>query len=206
LVDARAAGVDPRTVGRSLARAVDLFRGEFLSGFYLAHNATFEGWQLEEQESLRLGQVSALQRLVEIHGALGSYDQAIELARRWLALDPLEEAVHRQLMLLHSLAGRQSEALRQYEKCRSVLERELGAEPSEETEHLREHIASGKLMPGNTRGPPAHRGPPLFLFARAAEGGEEDVRRQEARLREAVGAARGKVLGMDSPRRGAGGS
>ena len=76
----------------NLARAVELFRGEFLSGFYLKHSVAFESWQLGQQESLRRAQAGALQRLVGIHGALGQYDRAIELARRWLALDPWKRA------------------------------------------------------------------------------------------------------------------
>ena len=183
-----------------LGKAAELFRGEFLSGFFLKHNVTFEEWQLGEQESLRREQASVLQRLVQIHGARGQYEQAIDLARRSLALDPLEEAIHRQLMRLYSLAGRHSEALRQYESCRSVLERELGEKPGEETEQLREQIASRKLLPGeekpHERGSQVHRGVPLFLFAQVTDLREEEACRQEARLREAIAAAHGKILGM----------
>ncbi len=183
-----------------LAKAAELFRGEFLSGFYLKHSVSFEEWQLGEQESLRREQASVLQRLVEIHGAREQYEQAIDLAHRWLVLDPLGEAIHRQLMRLCSLAGRHSEALRQYERCRSVLERELGEKPGEETEQLREQIVSRKLLPGeekpHERGSQVHRGVPLFLFAQATDLREEEACIQEARLREAIAAVRGKILGM----------
>ncbi len=186
-----------------LSKAVELFRGEFLSGFYLRHNPAFEAWQLEEQESLRGAHASALQRLVKIHSAAGRYEQAVELARRWLSLDPLEETVHRELMRLHSLAGQHSEALRQYERCRSALERELGEVPDEKTETLKRRIASRELLSedveGRGRGPPAHSVTPLFLFARGTEAGEETACRLEARLREAIGTARGTVLGMAGP-------
>ena len=134
-----------------LAKAVGLFQGEFLSGFYLRDSTDFEDWQLSVQENLRRQQASALQRLVEIHGAWGQYEQAIDYGRRWLTLAPLEEAIHRQLMQLHRLAGQHVEALRQYERCRSVLEQELGEKPEEETERLHEHIASRKPLPGAER-------------------------------------------------------
>jgi predicted ATPase/DNA-binding SARP family transcriptional activator len=191
---------DLSTAQGHLGKAAELFRGEFLSGFFLKHNVTFEEWQLGEQESLRREQASALQRLVDIHGARGQYEQAIDLARRWLALDPLEEAIHRQLMRLYSQAGQHFEALRQYERCRSALDLELGEKPGEETEQLREHIASGKLLPeeerAHERGTQVHRGVPLFLFAQVTDLREEEACRQEARLREAIVAAHGKILGM----------
>jgi predicted ATPase len=189
-----------------LAEAVRLFRGEFLSGFYLKESTAFEDWQLMVQENLRRQQISALRRLVEIHGVRGQYEQAIDYGRRWLTLDPLEESIHRQLMQLHSLAGQHLEALRQYKRCRSVLERELGEKPEEETELLREYIASRKLLPGaewRREHKPGSSTPlrlkplpgtPLFLFAKIEAAGEEQVIQQEAMLREAIGKERGRIL------------
>ena len=96
-------------------------------------------------------------------------------------------------MRLHSLAGQHSEALRQYERCRSVLEQELGEVPGDQTEQLRRQIVSRELLPVQEQGT-ARRGP-LFLFAYLMESGEE-AQLQEARLREEIAAARGSILGM----------
>lgn len=132
----------------SLAAAARLYRGEFLAGFYLSDSTAFDDWQLLQQEGLRSQMASALQRLVEIHGVPARYDQAIDYGRQLLSLDRLEEAAHRQLMRLLALAGRPQEALRQYDRCRSALTHELGVQPDEETDRLRELIVSGKPMPG----------------------------------------------------------
>lgn len=185
------------SVARShLAKAVELFRGEFLSGFYLKDSIDFEDWQLLEQENLRRQHASSLQRLVEIHGAWGEYEQAIDYGHKWLSLDPLEEAVHRQLMRLNSLAGQHFEALRQYERCRSVLERELGEKPEEETERLHEHIVSRKLLPGSSTPLLLNplQGIPLFMFAQITAVGEEQVTQQETLLHEAIGKERGSIF------------
>lgn len=131
----------------SFSKAVELFHGEFLSGFYLKDSTDFEDWQLLEQENLRRQQASLLQRLVEIHGERSQYEKAIDYGHKLLALDPLEESVHRQLMRLNSLNGQHIEALRQYERCRSVLKRELGESPEDETEGLHENILARKLLP-----------------------------------------------------------
>jgi predicted ATPase len=197
---------DLSTAMNHLDKAVELFRGEFLSGFYLKDSTSFEDWQQMVQESLRREQSSALQRLVEINEVWGQYEQAVDYGRRWLALYPLEEAVHRQVMRLYSLAGHHSEALRQYKRCRVVLERELGEKPEEETEQLREQIDSRKLLPDAVRRPEHQRdsstplsvkplpGTPLFLFAQIAAAGEERAIQPEDRLLEAIGEERGRIF------------
>ncbi len=136
----------------NIARAAELFRGEFLSGFYVKESAGFEDWQLLMQESLHRQQSTALKRLAEIHESWGQYEQAIEYGHRRLALDQLEEAAHRHLMWLYSSGGQRFEALRQYDRCRSILERELGEKPNEETDRLRERILSRKLLSKHVSG------------------------------------------------------
>jgi DNA-binding SARP family transcriptional activator len=128
-----------------LAEAARLYRGDFLAGFYLKDSPAFEDWQYFQQENLRQEYASVLERLVELHGARGELELAIGCARSWLNLDPLEEAVHRRLMRLYSTAGQRSAALRQYERCRAILGKELGEEPEEETERLREKILGRRL-------------------------------------------------------------
>src|SRR5207249_4722238 len=57
----------------------------------------------------------------------------VALFVRLLGLDPAQEAVHRTLMRLYTRQGRRGAALRQYQACVGVLERELGLEPEVET-------------------------------------------------------------------------
>ena len=67
----------------------------------------------------------------------GEYDLSIEYANRLLAVDQLDESTHRDLMKIYDLAGKRSAAKRKYEDCKTVLKRELGINPSEETEQVR---------------------------------------------------------------------
>ena len=55
-----------------------LYRGAFLSGFYLKDSSTLEDWQLREEKSLRLERLFVLQRLVEMHSSAGEYKRALE--------------------------------------------------------------------------------------------------------------------------------
>ncbi|MEM7134065.1 MAG: BTAD domain-containing putative transcriptional regulator [Chloroflexota bacterium] len=135
-----------------LGEAVALYRNDFLAGFTLRDSPDFDDWQYFEGESLRQELADALERLVYGHLALGELDQAIAYARRWLALDPLHEPVHRHLMMLYAKSNRQAVALRQYEQCVQVLQEEMGVSPSSETQELHTAIRTGRLQPASTTG------------------------------------------------------
>lgn len=132
-----------------LTEAVALARSDFLAGFSLADSPDFDDWQTFEKESLRRELAGALERLVQLlslqRDALG--EQVISYARRWLALDPLHEPAHCQLMQLYAWSGQPAAALRQYQLCAQVLKEELGILPSAETTALYEAIKANRLSP-----------------------------------------------------------
>src|SRR5207249_1073181 len=70
----------------------------------------------------------------------GALDEALRTALRLVALDPLQESVHRTLMRLYAQLGRRGAALRQYQLCVVALQRELRTEPDEETRALYQKI------------------------------------------------------------------
>jgi predicted ATPase len=118
----------------ALRQAVDLYRGPFLDGFSLPECPEFEEWALQERYGLELRYLKALAGLVQDLTDEGEYVHAIEYAQRYLSTDELAEEMHRQLIDLYALAGDRSAALRQYEQCALVLERELGVSPLPETQ------------------------------------------------------------------------
>lgn len=120
----------------SLTRAAQLYQGDFLAGFTLRDSPEFDEWQFFETESLRKQFASVLEKLVGQQTAQRAYPRAIEYARRWLALDPLNEDAHRALMLLYARDGQRAAALRQYRECMRQLDQELGVAPLSETTEL----------------------------------------------------------------------
>ncbi len=126
----------------SLEQAAALYRGDLLEGF-VVDEEPFEEWLLEERERLRDLAMETLARLLQHQRLEGAATAAIHTARRLLALDPLQEIVHRLLMRLLVQAGRPDEALNQFEVCRRVLKRELGLEPEVETTMLRDSTFAG---------------------------------------------------------------
>ena len=129
----------------ALGRAIDLYSGEFLQGFYVNDAPVFEEWVVGEREQLRARALQALERLVESHAARGEVEVALEYARRLLTLEPWREETHRWLMRLLARSGQRTAALAQYETCRRILAQELGVEPGPETAALEEQIRAGAL-------------------------------------------------------------
>lgn len=127
-------GSDPER----LARAAMLYRGDLLEGIS-STSCQFEAWLSAERQRLRTQAMQALAGLLD-SGGREHMDIAIALALRILAIDPLQEEVHRVVMRCYTQQGRRTEALRQYDLCRSVLWREVRAVPEQETERLQREI------------------------------------------------------------------
>jgi DNA-binding SARP family transcriptional activator/class 3 adenylate cyclase len=127
----------------SLEQAVALYRGELLEGFN-ARAPAFDDWLALERNRIREQGLTAMASLLEHSLARGANDRAISLALRILALDPLREPTHRALMQLYAKQGRYGSALKQYEICRSVLARELGVAPEQETTALFRDLAESR--------------------------------------------------------------
>jgi DNA-binding SARP family transcriptional activator/predicted ATPase len=130
-----------------LREATRLHRGDFLAGFALRDSPSFDDWQYLQAERLRRELAGALARLVRIESDQARWDEAIEAARRWVAVDPLHEDAHRQLMRVSAWSGRRAAALRQYQACVRVLDEELGVAPLEETTAVYQAILDNRLPP-----------------------------------------------------------
>ncbi|HVR96988.1 MAG TPA: AAA family ATPase [Thermoanaerobaculia bacterium] len=123
-----------------LASAVQLYRGELLSGFFVRDSEAFEEWLVTEQERLREAAIEALRALIDNYRRRGEYRFGIHYARRLTTIDPLSEEAYRYLMQLCAMAGRRNQALAYYEELQTRLEDELGVEPLDETRAIYESI------------------------------------------------------------------
>ena len=138
----------------ALEEAVLLYEGELLEGFDLIA-APFEEWLVAERERLRELALEVLAKLLRHQSEVRATERAIQTALRLVALDPLQEAVHRTLMRLYARQGRRANALRQYQVCVGVLQRELGVEPEPETRQVYQEVLQHRAHPTATPEPPA---------------------------------------------------
>jgi DNA-binding SARP family transcriptional activator/class 3 adenylate cyclase len=119
-----------------LRLAEELYRGEFMEGFEIRSSNSFESWLSSTRQALNEKALTCLEKLLSFHIRDHRIDQGIAVATKLLQIEPLREAVHRQLMELFRLQGRYSEALRQYEACFRILTKELGVEPESATKDM----------------------------------------------------------------------
>ena len=117
----------------ALEKAISVYDGDLLEGFY-------DDWALRERERVRAMYLDSLYRLMRYHESRGAIEESLGLAHRLLAIDPLREDVHRQVMRLYLQTGQRALAVRQYNNCRDVLAAELNITPMEETELLYRQI------------------------------------------------------------------
>ena len=136
-----------------LADSVKLYRDHFLTGFSLKDAPNFNEWAFAQSEDLRRQLAEALVMLSEDYCALGQAEKAIPHARRLVALDPLNESSHRQLMQVYLAAGQPAAALKQYQTCEQILRKEMGLDPQPETYSLYKQIRKGELKPKSAKQP-----------------------------------------------------
>ena len=118
-----------------LDRAVDLYRGDLLEGWY-------QDWCLFERERLRTMYMMTVEKLLAYHLMHGELDEGFACGERILRHDRAHERTHWRLMRLRYLGGDRTGAMRQYDACVAALREELDVAPSERTTSLYELIRS----------------------------------------------------------------
>jgi DNA-binding SARP family transcriptional activator len=121
-------------------------------------------------------------RLLEVHldaaeSALAERDtrSAIDHAQAAMAIDPYAEQAHRLAMLAHYTQGDQRESLAGYQRLRSLLSKDLGIEPTPQTQQVQAAIlaqedpASMLPRPLERQGRPPQRPSDAPLIGRRTE-------------------------------------
>ena len=128
--------------------ALQLYRGDFLDGFFVRNAAEFDQWAMTERASLRALATRAASTLANALQKQGHIREATAAAERALELAPCDEASFRDLvgLLIEAENRVRAEAV-----ARGFVERlasELGVAPSSETTRLLRGIrAPGKEEP-----------------------------------------------------------
>jgi len=137
-----AQGVSPNQLteeqAKQLKDAAVLYRDDLLTSWY-------QDWVLFERERLQNSYLLLLDKLSTYSELHHEYEQGQMYAGNILKYDPARERTHRQLMRLYYLLGDRTAALRQYERCVSVLRSELGVSPERRTTDLHQQIKSDQF-------------------------------------------------------------
>jgi DNA-binding SARP family transcriptional activator/tetratricopeptide (TPR) repeat protein len=122
------------------------FTGVLLEGLDYDDCAEFQDWLLIKREAFLGLRRDAHLRLSQAAEVAGQSRLALEHASSVLELDPISEVAHRHVMRLHYQHGDRGAALLAFERCKQVLEQELGVPPLPETLALAEAISQGMTL------------------------------------------------------------
>lgn len=123
-----------------LREAIQLYTGNLLEDVY-------DDWCQDERERLRRLYIRSLDRLSERLLTAQQPEEALQIARRWVAEEPYDEAAHCRLMDSYVQLGERHRALQHYQQLKDVLAQELNTEPLLETKLLFQAIQSGQIQP-----------------------------------------------------------
>ena len=112
-----------------LQRAVELYRGPFLDGFFVSGSPEFERWSSAQRDRLAGRAADALERLAMSAEGTGDYRSAIEWRRRLCTLFPYDSGAALKLMTVMARAGDRAGALQHAQAHAALLREELDIEP-----------------------------------------------------------------------------
>jgi DNA-binding SARP family transcriptional activator len=130
---AQMAGTQPQPASELYRQALDLYTGDFLP------DCLYEDWTSAERERLQVLALGTMTTLAELSVERCPLE-SLRLTQRVLTIDPIWEDAYRIQMRAFLVQGNRPLALRTYERCVEVLEREFGVEPLPETRELYEEI------------------------------------------------------------------
>jgi DNA-binding SARP family transcriptional activator len=120
----RLAPTDTANAACELERGLTLYEGEFLA------DVPFAEWALCERRRLHELACDGLLTLSRIHRCDGRTDSAARWLEQLAGLQPLDEAVCRELVELDIVHGRGSDAKRRYDRLCRMMSDSLGYSPS----------------------------------------------------------------------------
>ena len=133
--------------------ALELSRGDLLEDLD-------DDWVYERRDEHRARVAALLERMAAAAQAAGDLATAVALTRRQVALDPLSEEAHRELIGRLAANGDRSAALTTYRRLTDRFASELGIVPSPATRELVERIRAGAATPQPVAALPSDSPPP----------------------------------------------
>ena len=123
--------------------ALALYRGDFLSGFFLSDSPGFEDWVENRRRELHELAFRAAEDLAFRAEDARDLSDALHWWRRALDLHPFDEILIRRLMVLLAGSGNRGQAMAEFLSFRRSVQRELDAAVSKETLELAKRISEG---------------------------------------------------------------
>jgi Response regulator containing CheY-like receiver and SARP domains len=112
---------------------IDLYRGDYLQSIY-------SDWCISRRDELRQDYLEACRQVAQIAWHNKQFDESAIYWRHMLAVDNCMEEAHYGLMRCFLRQGKRGLALRQYQRCRDILQEELAILPGAAIQNLYQHL------------------------------------------------------------------
>lgn len=114
--------------------AVSLYRGDFME------EDLYESWNEPDRENYKETYLTILDKLSHYYSMNGKPEVAIDLCQQILERDNCREDIYRRLMKSYCRLGKREKALREFQRCEQVLQKEFQVTPTPQTLKLLEQI------------------------------------------------------------------
>ncbi len=114
-------------------KAIEQYKGEYLAEMD-------EIWAITDRQRYYQMYLDALMRLANMYMERKAYKTALRYVYQALSEDACLEDAHRLAMRIHAATGNRAAIVRQYERCRAALTKEINAPPSQQTRDLYETL------------------------------------------------------------------
>ena len=112
---------------------VSLYKGTYLPRLD-------ETWVVVDRERYLGMFTKAAKELAILYMNNKEFEASLDTSQSALKFDPYHEPLHRICMRVYAALGNKSAVLNQFDKCRRILVKEIGAEPSDQTIALYESL------------------------------------------------------------------
>ena len=134
--------LDVQLFERDPLSALDLYRGDFLEGFYVKDDEDFDQWASRKRDAFRKLYIESCYQKIK---KVGFGDPSIELLLHHLVeLDEFEEKNYQLLMEYYSFHHQLGKFFETYYKLVDLLDRELSVRPSRAIEELYHSVLEAK--------------------------------------------------------------
>lgn len=117
-----------------LEKGLKLYQGEYLP------ERRYDDWCISKRESMLVYFLRAAEKIAQIMVRQENYDHAIYWCEKILKRDRTWEEAYRLLMYCYYRKNNRPQAMKWFQKCKVVLEEELGVSPLEPTKQMHDMI------------------------------------------------------------------
>jgi LuxR family maltose regulon positive regulatory protein len=125
---------DSAKANHALERGLVLYKGDYMP------DRRYQDWSIEERERLQVLYLRGAERIAKLYREDERHEAAIHWCEQILEKDSCWEEAYRLLMQSHRTLNNRNQAIKWYQKCCRVLERELGVKPMAATTSIYESL------------------------------------------------------------------